>query len=144
MKLKELDILLVDDNPADVDLTLDVFRLASIRGNLHAVNDGVQALAYLRREGRFADAKRPDLILLDLNMPRMDGRELLARIKTDPELRSIPVLVLTTSSADADVKKSYDLHANCFVTKPVDLDAFIDVARSIEGFWLQLAELPPR
>jgi CheY-like chemotaxis protein len=111
---------------------------------MFVVGDGVEALAFLRREGAHSDAPRPDLILLDLNMPRMNGREVLAEIKSDPKLRRIPVVILTTSQAETDILQTYDLHANCYVTKPVELEQFVEVARSIEGFWLSLVQLPPR
>ena len=144
MAQKPVDILLVDDNPADVDLTREALRDARMLNRMYVASDGVEALAFLRREGQHAGAPRPDLILLDLNMPRMDGRELLGHIKADPELKRIPVVVLTTSEAETDILKTYDLHANCFVTKPVELDQFVEVAKSIEGFWLTLVKLPSR
>lgn len=144
MAQKPVDILLVDDNPADVDLTREALRDARMLNRMYVARDGVEALAFLRREGEHAGAPRPDLILLDLNMPRMDGRELLGHIKADPELKRIPVVVLSTSEAETDILKTYDLHANCFVTKPVELEQFVDVARSIEGFWLTLVKLPAR
>jgi CheY-like chemotaxis protein len=138
------NILLVEDNPADVDLTCLALRDARMVNRVHVAGDGVEALGFLRKDPPHTSAPRPDLILLDLNMPRMSGRELLAQIKTDPDLRRIPVVILTTSDAEADVVSSYDLHANCFLTKPADLDEFDRVARSIEEFWLRLAKLPPR
>jgi CheY-like chemotaxis protein len=138
------NILLVEDNPADVDLTRLALRDVPLMPRVHVAGDGVEALAFLRKEGPHGSAPRPDLILLDLNMPRMNGRELLAQIKGDPDLRRIPVVILTTSDAEADIVSSYDLHANCFLTKPGDLDEFDQVARSIEEFWLRLAKLPPR
>src|SRR4051794_28214029 len=134
--VKPIEILLVEDSPADVDLTREALEDAKVHNNLNVVNDGVEALAFLRREGVHAAAPRPDLILLDLNLPKKDGREVLAEIKADPILRRIPVVILTTSQAEQDILKSYDLHANCYISKPVDLDAFVDVVRSIEGFWL--------
>ena len=140
---KPLDILLVEDNPADVRLTQEAFRDGKIRNNLLAVKDGVEALEFLRRRGRYADAVRPDLILLDLNLPRKDGREVLAEIKSDPALRRIPVVVLTTSRAEMDIVKSYNLHANCYIVKPVDLDQFVGVVKSIDNFWLTAVTLPP-
>lgn len=140
---KPLDILLVEDNPADVRLTQEAFRDGKIRNNLMAVKDGVEALEFLRRRGRYADAVRPDLILLDLNLPRKDGREVLAEIKSDPALRRIPVVVLTTSRAEMDIVKSYNLHANCYIVKPVDLDQFVGVVKSIDNFWLTAVTLPP-
>ena len=137
-----VEILLVEDNPADVDLTRETLEFAKIRNRLHAVSDGVEALAFLRREPPHEDAVRPDLILLDLNLPRMDGREVLQALKGDASLRSIPVVVLTSSDAEKDVLKSYDLGANCYITKPVDLDQFADVVRSIEDFWFVVVKLP--
>lgn len=137
-----IEILLVEDNPGDIRLTQEVFREGRLANRLHIARDGIEAMAHLRREGPYAQAVRPDLILLDLNLPRKDGREVLAEIKADQELRRIPVVVLTTSSADQDILKAYDLHANCYLTKPVDLEAFIDVVRSIEEFWLALVKLP--
>ncbi len=137
-----IDILLVEDSPADVDLTREALEDAKVRNTLHVVSDGVAALEFLRREGDYADAPRPDLILLDLNLPKKDGREVLADIKADPSLRRIPVVVLTTSEAEQDIVRSYDLHANCYVTKPVDLEQFIAVIKSIESFWLVIVKLP--
>jgi chemotaxis family two-component system response regulator Rcp1 len=139
-----VDILLVEDNPADVDLTRETFREAKILNRLYVARDGVEALGFLRREGEHTTAPRPDLVLMDLNMPRMDGRELLAHIKEDRELRRIPVVILTTSKAEADILKSYNLHANCYISKPVELDQFSAVARSIGDFWLTVVQLPPR
>ena len=139
---KPIEILLVEDNPADVDLARDLFRGVGVATELRAVPDGVEALAYLGREGAYARAPRPQLVILDFNMPRMDGRELLAAIKSDPKLRAIPVIVLTTSSAASDVARAYDLGAACFVTKPVDVDGLDRVARAIEDFWLRVARLP--
>ncbi len=135
-------ILLVEDNPGDARLTREVFAEGRITNNLHVVSDGVEAMRFLRREGPFTEAPRPGLILLDLNLPRMDGREVLAKIKADPELQSIPVVVLSTSAADRDIAQTYQLHANSFITKPVDLDQFIAVVRSIESFWLTIVRLP--
>jgi CheY-like chemotaxis protein len=137
-----IEILLVEDNEGDVRLTREVLRDGRVRNTLNVVGDGVEALAYLRREGQYADAKPQDLILLDLNLPKMDGREVLAKIKDDPDLRRIPVVVLTTSSSERDVLSAYDLHANCYITKPVDLDQFVMVVRSIEDFWLSIVKLP--
>lgn len=137
-----IEILLVEDNPGDVRLTQEVLKEGRIRNTLNVVTDGVEALAFLRREGAYADAPLQDMVLLDLNLPRMDGREVLAEIKGDPELRQIPVVVLTTSSAEVDIVKAYDLHANCYITKPVDLDQFENVVRSIEDFWLAIVKLP--
>jgi len=139
-----IEILLVEDNPADVDLTQETLAYAKIRNRLHVVTDGEEALAFLRREGRYAQAIRPDLILLDLNLPRKDGREVLEELKADADLRSIPVVVLTSSDAEKDVVRSYDLGANCYVTKPVDLDQFANVVRTIEDFWFIVVKLPPK
>jgi len=139
---RQLEILMVDDNPGDVRLTREVLRESALQPHLSAVVDGAQALEYLHRHGPYRDAVRPDVILLDLNLPKKDGREVLAEIKGDPELRRIPVVVLTTSNADDDVKQSYDLHANCFVTKPIALDQFTRVIQQIEAFWLTIAQLP--
>lgn len=142
MTSKVVDILLVEDSPGDVRLTREALAEGKLRNNLHVVEDGEQALAYLHRQDGDADAPRPDLILLDLNLPRVDGREVLAHIKADPDLKRIPVVVLTTSSADEDVLRVYELAANCFITKPVDLDQFMRVVRSIEEFWLTVVRLP--
>jgi CheY-like chemotaxis protein len=139
-----IEILLVEDNPGDVRLTKEALRDGKVRNNLNVAKDGVEALEFLRREGRHANAPRPDLILLDLNLPRMSGREVLAEIKQDPELSTIPVVVLTTSQAEQDIVKAYELNANCYVTKPVDLDQFITVVKSIEDFWLTIVRLPNR
>jgi CheY-like chemotaxis protein len=137
-----IEILLVEDNEGDVRLTREVLKDGRIRNTLNVVGDGVEALAYLRREREYAETKPQDLVLLDLNLPKMDGREVLALIKADPDLRRIPVVVLTTSSSEVDVLSAYDLHANCYITKPVDLDQFVKVVRSIEDFWLAIVKLP--
>ena len=137
-----IEILLVEDNAADVRLTKEALREGKVHNRLTVARDGVEALEVLRRAGKYADAARPDLILLDLNLPRKDGREVLAEIKADDDLRRIPVVVLTTSSAELDIVKSYDLHANCYITKPVDLDKFVDVVRTIDEFWLSVVRLP--
>lgn len=137
-----INILLVEDNPGDVRLTKEAFKEAKVKNNLHVAWDGVEAMDFLRHNGNFSDAPRPDLILLDLNMPRKNGREVLAEIKKDPELMRIPVVVLTMSHAEEDILKSYDLHANCYISKPVDIDRFIEVVSSIEGFWLTIVKLP--
>jgi chemotaxis family two-component system response regulator Rcp1 len=137
-----VQILLIEDSPGDIRLTREVLRDAKIANHLHIVGDGEQAMAFLRQEGDYADTHRPDLILLDLNLPRKDGREVLAELKDDPELHLIPVIVLTTSSAEQDVLRSYDLKAACYITKPIDLDEFISVVRSIESFWLSIVRLP--
>jgi CheY-like chemotaxis protein len=139
-----IEILLVEDNPGDVRLTMEAWKEGKIRNNLHVAEDGVEALSFLRREGKHAQAARPHLILLDLNLPRKDGREVLAEIKDDPALKHIPVVILTTSKAEQDILKTYDLHANCYITKPLDMDQFIRVVRSIEDFWLSIVTLPPR
>jgi len=142
--MKSIEILLVEDNPADVRLTQETLKEEKLRNNLSVVNDGVEALAFLRREGRYADAVRPNLILLDLNLPRKDGREVLETIKNDPDLRIMPVVVLTTSDAEKDILESYNLHANCYIVKPLDLNQFSRVVRSIQEFWLTIAKLPLR
>jgi chemotaxis family two-component system response regulator Rcp1 len=139
---RPVEILLVEDNPGDVRLTIEGLKEGKVHNNLHVAQDGVEALAYLRREGKHAGAVRPDLILLDLNLPRMDGREVLSAIKSDARMRTIPVVVLTTSRAEQDVLGSYDLHANCYITKPVDLEQFMTVVKSIEDFWLRVVTLP--
>lgn len=140
--LRPVDILLVEDNPGDVDLTIEALKEGKVANRLRVADDGVEAMAFLRREGKYADAFRPDLILLDLNLPRKDGREVLAEIKADPALKQIPVVVLTTSEAEQDIVKSYQLHANCYITKPVDLEQFIRVVRAIDEFWLTVVKLP--
>ncbi|MFD9738254.1 response regulator [Umezawaea sp. NPDC059074] len=137
-----VDILLVEDDPGDELLTREAFENAKVRNTLHVVRDGVEALRFLRQEEPHARAPLPDLILLDLNLPLMDGREVLSHIKADPRLRPIPVVVLTTSEAEADIAASYHLHANAYVTKPVDLDAFVKAIGKIEGFYLAVVELP--
>jgi len=137
-----IEILLVEDNPGDVRLTQEVLRDGKVQNNMSVVMDGVDAISFLRQTGEYAGAPRPDIILLDLNLPKKDGREVLADIKADPDLKHIPVVVLTTSSAEQDIFRSYDLHANCYITKPVDLDQFIKVMRSIEDFWLTIVKLP--
>ena len=139
---RPIEILLVEDNPGDVRLTTEALRDAKVRNHLHVVADGVEALAFLRREGAFTGVPRPDLILLDLNLPRMSGRELLERIKQDDAVRHIPVVILTTSQAEQDIVVSYHLRANAYVTKPVDLDQFLKVVGSIEHFWLEIVKLP--
>jgi two-component system, chemotaxis family, response regulator Rcp1 len=137
-----IDILLVEDNPGDVRLTREALSDAKVLNRLTVAVDGVEALAALRRQGRFANVPRPDIILLDLNLPRKDGRVVLAEIKKDPDLRRIPVIVLTTSKAEEDVLHTYDLHANCYIAKPLDLEQFITVVKSIEDFWFTVAKLP--
>ncbi|NTU41601.1 MAG: response regulator [Nitrospirales bacterium] len=139
---RPIEILLVEDNPGDVRLTQENFKDSKIRNNLHVAVDGVEAMAFLRREGKYANEVRPDLILLDLNLPRKDGREVLADIKEDPNLRTIPVVVLTISKAEADILRAYNLHANCYITKPIDLEQFSKIVTSIEDFWLSIVRLP--
>ena len=139
-----IDILLVEDDPGDVLMTREAFEHHKIRNALHVVSDGVEALEFLNREGGFGAAPRPGLILLDLNLPRKDGRELLGEIKRDPGLRTIPVVVLTTSEAEEDILRSYELHANAYVTKPVDFEKFIEVVRKIDDFWVTVVQLPHR
>jgi len=138
-----IEILLVEDSDGDVRLTREALKEGRVANHVSVARDGVEALAFLRREPGYEDASRPDLILLDLNLPRKDGREVLAEIKTDPELRRIPVVILTTSKAEQDVFRAYDAHANCFINKPVDLDQFLNVIRSIEDFWLTVVTLSP-
>ena len=139
---QSVQILLVEDSPGDIRLTREVLRDAKIANELHIVGDGEQAMAFLRCEGAYAAVERPDLILLDLNLPRKDGREVLAELKDDPDLHLIPVIVLTTSAVEQDVLRSYDLNAACYITKPIDLDEFVTVVRSIESFWLSIVRLP--
>jgi chemotaxis family two-component system response regulator Rcp1 len=139
---RPIEILLVEDNPGDVRLTIEGLNEGKVRNNLNVAKDGVEALAFLRKEREYSNAVRPDLILLDLNLPRKDGREVLADIKADPDLKTIPVVVLTTSRAEQDVLHSYQLQANCYITKPVDLEQFIHVVKSIEDFWLTVVTLP--
>ena len=137
-----IQVLLVEDNPGDVRLTKEALKEGKLLNQLTVVGDGVEALSFLRKEGKYADALQPELILLDLNLPKKDGREVLAEIKADPKLRRIPVVVLTTSSAEEDILKIYDLHANCYITKPVDLEQFMGVVKSIEDFWVSVVKLP--
>ena len=139
-----IEVLLVEDDPGDVLMTQEAFEEHKVRNRLHVVNDGVDAVAFLRQEGEYAGAPRPDLVLLDLNLPRRDGREVLAEIKNDPDLCHIPVVVLTTSQADEDIVRSYQLHANAYVTKPVDFERFIAVVRQIDNFFVSVVKLPPR
>jgi chemotaxis family two-component system response regulator Rcp1 len=142
-RVRPIEILLVEDSPSDAELTREAMSEGKIANRLSHVVDGVEAMAFLRRQGAYANAARPDLILLDLNLPRKDGREVLAELKQDLALQSIPVVVLTTSQADEDVLRSYELHANCFITKPVDFQQFLRVVKSIESFWLTVVTLPP-
>ena len=137
-----IEVLLVEDDPGDVLMTQEAFADHKVANNLTVVTDGEMAMSFLRREGEYADAARPDLVLLDLNLPRMDGREVLAALKADPALRSIPVVVLTTSEAEEDILRSYDLHANAYVTKPVDFERFISVVRKIDDFFVSVVRLP--
>lgn len=139
---RPIEILMVEDSPSDTQLALEALHEAKISNRLSHVEDGVEALQFLRRQGPYQDAARPDLILLDLNLPRMDGRQLLEEIKQDPDLRIIPVVVLTTSRSEQDVLRSYELHANCYITKPVDFTQFMQVVKSIEHFWLTVVTLP--
>jgi CheY-like chemotaxis protein len=140
---RPVEILLVEDNPGDERLTREALKEGKVYSNLHWVKDGVEAMEFLRRQGRYSSVPRPDIILLDLNLPKKDGREVLQDIKNDPELKRIPVVVLTTSKAEEDVLRTYNLHANCYVTKPVDLEKFIVVVKSIDVFWLTVVTLPP-
>jgi chemotaxis family two-component system response regulator Rcp1 len=141
-QIKPIEILLVEDNLADVRLTQEALKEEKLYNNLSVVNDGVEALAFLRREGGFSSAVRPDLILLDLNLPRKDGREVLNEIKNDPELKCIPVVVLTISKAEKDILETYNQHANCYIVKPLDLNQFSNVVKSIQNFWLTIVKLP--
>lgn len=140
--MEAIEILLVEDNPGDVRLTREALRDSKIRNNLSVVEDGVDALAYLRQEGQYQNATRPDIILLDLNLPRKDGRQVLSEIKEDASLRRIPVVVLTTSDDERDIMQTYNLHANCYITKPVDFQQFITIVKSIEDFWFSIVKLP--
>ena len=139
---RPIEILLVEDNPGDVRLTREALKDAKVINNLHVAGDGVAAMDFLHRQSEHHNAVRPDLILLDLNLPKKDGREVLSEIKADPGLRQIPVVILTTSKAEEDILKTYDLHANCYITKPVDLEKFIEVISAIEDFWLSIVKLP--
>ena len=141
--LQPIEILLVEDNEGDVELTREALAEAKVSNHLHVAEDGLAALRFLRHEEPHGSAPRPDLILLDLNLPLMDGREVLAEVKSDPQLRKIPVVVLTTSQAEEDIVRSYDLHANCYITKPVDFDQFMKVVRSVHDFWVTVVKLPP-
>ena len=140
--MHEIHILLVEDNEGDVVLTLEALREAKLRNKISVVRDGEEALQFLYREGKYAAAELPQLILLDINLPKMDGKEVLNRIKNDTNLKKIPVIILTTSSSEKDILESYNNHANCYVTKPVDLQSFIDVIHTIEGFWISIVQLP--
>jgi CheY-like chemotaxis protein len=143
-RTRPINILLVEDNPGDVRLTREALNEGKVLNTLYVAKDGVYALEFLRNEGRYADMPRPDIIFLDLNLPRKDGREVLRDIKTDPALRSIPVVILTTSKAEEDIVQTYDLHANCYITKPVDLEKFLTVVQSVEDFWFNIVRLPPQ
>ena len=142
-KLRPIEILLVDDNPGDIRLTQEALKESKVLNNIHIVEDGMEALEFLRKEGRFKNVITPDIILLDLNLPKRNGREVLAEIKNDDFLKKIPVVILTISRAEEDILKSYMLHANCYITKPVDMDQFIKIVRSIENFWFSIVKLPP-
>ena len=142
MLLQAAEILLVEDNPADVELTQYMMKKGKLVVNLHVATDGFEAMAFLRREDKYAEVPRPDIILLDLNLPGMDGREVLAEVKADPDLKAIPVVVLTTSQSEEDVLKSYNLGANCFITKPVGMDEFAKVVSTIDDFWFTIVRLP--
>ena len=137
-----IHILLVEDNPGDVRLTKEALRGAKVANDLRVVGDGEEAIEYLRRRGRYVDAPRPDIVLLDLNLPRLDGREVLMDIKSDPDLAKIPIIILTSSTAERDIHSAYELHANCYISKPVDFTEFIEAVRSLEGFWLRIVRLP--
>jgi two-component system response regulator len=142
--MKVIDILLVEDNPGDVRLAQEALKESKVRNKLYVVEDGVEAMAFLRRQGKYAGVPRPDLILLDLNLPRKSGREVLEEVKTDDALKRIPVVVLTVSRADEDIIKSYNHHANCYITKPLDFTRFMEITKVIEGFWLTIVTLPPK
>ena len=142
MNFKPIEILLVEDSPGDVRLTQEILKDTKVRNNLHVIGDGVEAMDFLHHEGKYANMPRPDLVLHDLNLPEKDGREVLAEIKSDEKLKSIPVVVLTISQAEEDILKAYGLHANCYISKPIDLKQFIKVVKSIEDFWLTIVKLP--
>jgi two-component system, chemotaxis family, response regulator Rcp1 len=137
-----IDILLVEDNPGDIRLTREVFKEGKVRNNLHVCCDGEEAMDYLQLRGKYTNASRPDLVLLDLNLPRKDGRQVLEEVKQDPVLRTIPIVILTTSAAEQDILRSYNLHANCYITKPVDLNQFVRVVNYIQDYWLEIVKLP--
>ena len=141
---KVIDILLVEDNPGDVRLAQEALKESKVRNTLYVVDDGVEAMAFLRQQGKYSSVPRPDLILLDLNLPRKSGREVLAEVKSDEHLKRIPVVVLTVSRADEDIMKCYNFHANCYITKPLDFNQFMEVTKAIEGFWLTIVKLPPK
>ncbi len=141
---KPIEILLIEDSPSDIALTIEALKAGKVANTLNCVEDGIEAMTYLKRQGKYKNATRPDLIMLDLNLPRKDGREVLSELKSDPSLKIIPVIVLTTSRSDQDILRSYELNANCYITKPVDFKFFIDVVKSIENFWLTIVTLPPK
>jgi two-component system, chemotaxis family, response regulator Rcp1 len=141
---RPIEILLIEDNPGDVDLTKEALQDAKVRNHLHVVDDGAKAVDFLHKRGEYAAVPRPDIILLDLNLPKKDGRQVLEEIKADPQLAEIPVVILTTSQAEEDILRSYQLHANCYITKPVDFKQFMHVVKSIEEFWLTIVKLPKR
>jgi CheY-like chemotaxis protein len=140
--IRPIDILLIEDNPGDIDLAREALGMGKLHNSLHVVQDGVAAMEFLRKTGKYAKLPRPDLIILDLNLPKKDGRQVLAEIKLDEDLKRIPVVILTTSRAEEDVLKSYNLHANCYITKPIDMKQFLHVVQSIEDFWLSIVVLP--
>jgi two-component system, chemotaxis family, response regulator Rcp1 len=142
--IRPIDILLVEDNPGDIDLTREALGMGKLHNTLHVVQDGVAALDFLRKTGKYVNSPRPDLIILDLNLPKKDGRQVLAEIKADEDFKRIPVVILTTSRAEEDILKTYNLHANCFITKPIELKQFLHVVQSIEAFWLSIVVLPDR
>jgi len=140
--MRPIEMLLVEDNPGDARLAMEALKDAKVHNKLHWVQDGVEAMDFLRRKGNYSEAPRPDVVLLDLNLPKKDGREVLADVKADEDLRRIPVVILTISDAEEDVIKTYNLHANCYIRKPIDLDQFVGVVKAIEGFWLTIVKLP--
>lgn len=142
--VKDIEILLVEDNPGDIRLTIEALKDCKMRNTLYVVEDGEEALSFLYKKGKYTRAPHPDLILLDLNLPKKNGKEVLCEIKENPKLKRIPVVILTTSKAEEDILKTYDLHANCYITKPVDFDQFISVVRKIEDFWFTIVKLPPK
>ncbi len=143
-KVETIDILLVEDNPGDVRLTKEALKDAKVLNDVHVAKDGVEAIQFLHKEARFENVPTPDLILLDLNLPRKDGREVLAEVKADPKLKRIPIVILTTSKADEDIIKTYNLHANAYITKPVDLSRFVEIIHTLEEFWFSIVRLPPK
>ena len=142
LEARPIEILLVEDNPGDVRLTVEAFKEAKVRNHISSVGDGEEALLFLRRQGKYTEVPRPDVILLDLNLPKKDGREVLSEVKEDPKLKQIPVVILTTSQAEQDILKSYSLHANCYITKPLNVDEFTSVVKQIEQFWFTIVKLP--